>query len=96
MTISRRILPSPVVELNRAVAYGMAFGPPAGLAIADRVATSRCSSTTLYLPGVRADLLFKLKRFDEARVEFERAAALTQNASQKKLLLEKAAACLSG
>jgi predicted RNA polymerase sigma factor len=48
-----------------------------------------------YLPGVRADLLFKLKRFDEARVEFERAASLTQNASQKKLLLEKAASCLS-
>jgi RNA polymerase sigma factor (sigma-70 family) len=85
--------PSPVVELNRAVAHGMAFGPAAGLAIADAVAHSPLLKGYPYLPGVRADLLFKLKRFDEAKQEFERAASLTQNASQKKLLLEKAAEC---
>jgi RNA polymerase sigma factor (sigma-70 family) len=85
--------PSPVVELNRAVAHGMAFGPAAGLEIADAVANSPLLKGYPYLPGVRADLLFKLKRFDEAKKEFERAASLTQNASQKKLLLEKAAEC---
>ena len=85
--------PSPVVELNRAVAHGMAFGPAAGLVIADAVANSPLLKGYPYLPGVRADLLFKLKRFDEAKQEFERAAALTHNASQKKLLLEKAAEC---
>ncbi len=85
--------PSPVVELNRAVAHGMAFGPAAGLVLADRVAHEPMLKDYPYLPGVRADLLFKLKRRDEARLEFERAAALTKNASQKKLLLEKAAAC---
>jgi RNA polymerase sigma factor (sigma-70 family) len=85
--------PSPVIELNRAVAHGMAFGPHAGLAIADAVADSPLLKDYPYLPGVRADLLFKLKRFDEAKREFERAASLTQNASQKKLLLERAAQC---
>lgn len=87
--------PSPVIELNRAVAHGMAFGPAAGLAIADAVANSPLLKGYPYLPGVRADLLFKLERFDEAKQEFERAASLTQNSSQRKLLLEKAAACLS-
>ncbi len=87
--------PSPVIELNRAVAHGMAFGPNVGLAIVNRVAHEPMLKDYPYLPGVRADLLFKLKRFDEARVEFEKAAALTRNASQKKLLLEKAAACSS-
>jgi predicted RNA polymerase sigma factor len=71
----------------------MAFGPTAGLAIADAVADSPLLKGYPYLPGVRADLLFKLKRFDEAKKEFERAASLTQNASQKKLLLEKASEC---
>ena len=83
--------PSPVIELNRAVAHGMAFGPAAGLEIADAVANSPLLKGYPYLPGVRADLLFKLERFGEARKEFERAASLTRNASQKKLLLEKAA-----
>jgi RNA polymerase sigma-70 factor, ECF subfamily len=85
--------PSPVIELNRAVAHGMAFGPAAGLTIADRVAHEPMLKDYPYLPGVRADLLFKLQRFDEARVEFEKAAALTKNTGQKKLLLERAAAC---
>ena len=85
--------PSPVIELNRAVAHGMAFGPATGLAIADAVAGSPLLKGYPYLPGVRADLLFKLKRFDEAKAEFERAASLTQNASQKQLLLDRAAEC---
>jgi RNA polymerase sigma-70 factor (ECF subfamily) len=87
------IKPSPVIELNRAVAHGMAFGPEVGLAIADRVANEPSLRQYPYLPGVRADLLFKLQRFDEARKEFERAAALTTNTGQRKLLLQKAAAC---
>jgi predicted RNA polymerase sigma factor len=87
--------PSPVVELNRAVAHGMAFGPATGLAIADRVAHEPMLKDYPYLPGVRADLLFKMKRFAEAKAEFEKAAALTKNAAQKKLLLEKAASCAS-
>ncbi|HYE88372.1 MAG TPA: RNA polymerase sigma factor [Vicinamibacterales bacterium] len=88
------ILPSPIVELNRAVAHGMAFGPEKGLAIVEPVASHPQLAGYPYLPGVRADLLFKLKRFGEARAEFERAAALTKNAAQKTLLLEKAASCV--
>jgi predicted RNA polymerase sigma factor len=87
------IMPSPIVELNRAVAYGMAFGPEKGLEVVEPLAGIPALSDYPYLPGVRADLLFKLKRFDEARKEFEKAAALTKNASQRALLLEKAAAC---
>lgn len=90
------VRPSPVIELNRAVAHGMAFGPAAGLAIVDAVVGEPALNGYPYLPGVRADLLFKLKRFDEARTEFERAAALTKNASQRKLLLQRAQACPSG
>jgi RNA polymerase sigma factor (sigma-70 family) len=85
--------PSPVIELNRAVAHGMAFGPEAGLAIADAVAHAPVLKDYPYLPGVRADLLYKLKRFGEAKQEFERAAELTQNAAQKRLLMEKADQC---
>jgi len=88
-------LPSPIVDLNRAVAYGMAFGPARGLEIVDGLMGHPALNGYPYLPGVRADLLFKLKRFNEARGEFERAAALTRNASQKALLLERAAACES-
>ena len=84
------IHPSPVIELNRAVAHGMAFGPAAGLAIVERVAKAPALRDYPYLPGVRGDLLFKLERFDEARAEFERAAAMTKNATQKKLLQERA------
>src|SRR5687768_17313304 len=87
------IQPSPVVELNRAVAHGMAFGPAVGLSIVDRVQHEPTLREYPYLPGVRADLLFKLKRFEEAKKEFERAASLTSNTGQKKLLLEKAAEC---
>jgi predicted RNA polymerase sigma factor len=84
---------SPVVELNRAVAHGMAFGPAVGLAIADRVQHEPSLREYPYLPGVRADLLFKLQRFEEARAEFMHAASLTNNTGQKRLLLEKAAEC---
>jgi RNA polymerase sigma factor (sigma-70 family) len=87
------IMPSPIVELNRAVAYGMAFGPEKGLEVVAPLSGEPALASYPYLPGVRADLLFKLERFDEARVEFEKAAALTKNASQRALLLEKASAC---
>jgi predicted RNA polymerase sigma factor len=88
------IMPSPIVDLNRAVAYGMAFGPQKGLELVDPLVGHPSLNGYPYLPGVRADLLFKLKRFDEAKLEFEKAAAMTKNASQKALLLEKAGQCL--
>jgi RNA polymerase sigma-70 factor, ECF subfamily len=88
-----RISPSPVVELNRAVAVGMAFGPAAGLEIADALTGERSLEQYHLLPAVRADFLIKLGRLDEARLELERAASLTQNARERKLLLERAAAC---
>ena len=87
------ITPSPVVELNRAVAVGMAFGPAAGLDLVDALASERTLEKYHLLPSVRGDLLAKLQRFEEARVEFERAAALTRNARERELLLERAAAC---
>jgi RNA polymerase sigma factor (sigma-70 family) len=85
--------PSPVVELNRAVAHGMAFGPAAGLELVDALTAEPSLATYPYLPSARGDLLAKLARFDEARVEFERAATLTLNARQRELLLERAAQC---
>ena len=88
-----RISPSPVVELNRAVAVGMAFGPAVGLEIADALIGERSLEQYHLLPAVRADFLIKLGRLDEARLELERAASLTQNAREHKLLLERAAAC---
>ena len=84
---------SPVVELNRAVAYGMAFGPAAGLELADALVSEPALKSYHLLPSVRGDLLAKLGRPDEARSEFERAAALTRNARERELLLERAAAC---
>jgi len=90
------IAPSPVVELNRAVAIGMAFGPAAGLAIVDTLTEDPTLERYHLLPSVRGDLLSKLKRFDEARMEFERAASLTRNARERELLLERAAASAQG
>jgi RNA polymerase sigma factor (sigma-70 family) len=87
------IMPSPIVDLNRAVAYGMAFGPAKGLELVDPLVDHPALAGYPYLPGVRADLLFKLERFTEAQAEFEKAASLTNNASQKALLLERAAQC---
>jgi len=85
--------PSPIVELNRAVAVAMAFGPAAGLQIADALITEPSLQHYHLLPAVRGDLLAKLGRRDEARVELERAAALTRNTRERDLLLERAAAC---
>jgi predicted RNA polymerase sigma factor len=83
--------PSPVIELNRAVAVGMAYGPAAGLELADRLASDRALEGYHLLPAVRGDLLGKLGRGEEARIEFERAAALTRNARERGLLLQRAA-----
>jgi RNA polymerase sigma-70 factor, ECF subfamily len=87
------LAPSPVVELNRAVAVAMAFGPQAGLALVDALISARLLDGYHLLPSVRGDLLEKLGRRDEARAEFERAASLTRNARERKLMLERAAAC---
>jgi predicted RNA polymerase sigma factor len=88
-----RLMPSPVVELNRAVAHGMAFGPAAGLAIVDGLAAEPSLQNYHLMPSVRGDLLAKLGRHGEARAEFERAASLTRNSRERDLLLERAAAC---
>jgi RNA polymerase sigma factor (sigma-70 family) len=85
-----RVTPSPVVELNRAVAFGMAFGPAIGLEAVDAI--DGLDNYHL-LDSVRGDLLFKLGRLEEARAEFERAASLTQNARERELLLARAAEC---
>jgi RNA polymerase sigma factor (sigma-70 family) len=85
--------PSPVVELNRAVAVAMAFGPAAGLELVDALTTERVLEGYHLLPAVRADFLAKLGRFEEARVELERAASLTKNVRERELLLERAQAC---
>jgi len=85
--------PSPIVELNRGVALGMAEGPAAGLAVVDALVDDPMLASYHLLPSVRGDLLFKLGRLDEARVEFARAASLTRNARERNLLLERAAAC---
>jgi RNA polymerase sigma factor (sigma-70 family) len=87
-----RIVPSPVVELNRAMAVAMAFGPAAGIEIVDTLIAEPSLRNYHLLPSVRGDLLAKLGRNDEARVEFERAAALTRNLRERALLLDRAAA----
>jgi RNA polymerase sigma factor (sigma-70 family) len=86
-----QLMPSPVVELNRAVALGMAFGPEAGLELVDSLASEPALSGYHLLPSVRGDLLAKLGRTEEARTEFERAAQLTRNERERGLLLERAA-----
>jgi RNA polymerase sigma-70 factor, ECF subfamily len=91
-----QVAPSPVVELNRAVAVAMAFGPAAGLELVDALTIGRSLENYHLLPSVRGDLLQKLSRLDEARAEFERAASLTRNARERKLLLERAQACAVG
>jgi len=85
-----RLMPSPVVELNRAVAVSMASGPAAGLHLVDAIAAAPALKNYHLLPSVRGDLLVKLGRFAEARPEFERAASLTRNARERDLLLERA------
>ena len=91
-----QIAPSPVVELNRAVAVSMAFGPAAALELVEALRTEPRLKNDALLPSVRGDLLEKVGRFNEARTEFSRAAGLTQNARDKKLLLGRAAACGGG
>ena len=90
-----RLTPSPVVELNRAVAVSMAFGPQAGLELVDNLIPEPSLKSYHLLPAVRADLLKKLGRLDEARAEFARAASLAQNARERTLLLGRAASCTS-
>jgi len=90
-----QLAPSPVVELNRAVALAMAFGPAAGLDLIDKLTAEPSLKSYHLLPSVRGDFLFKLGRFAEAQSEFARAALLTQNARERKLLLDRAQACAS-
>ncbi|MEX1104471.1 MAG: RNA polymerase subunit sigma-24, partial [Dehalococcoidia bacterium] len=85
------LAPSPVVELNRAVAVAMAFGPAAGLEMVDGLLSEPLLENYHLLPSVRGDFLHKLERFEEARAEFERAASLTRNARERDLLLKRAA-----
>ncbi len=86
-----RVSPSPVVELNRAVALGMAFGPEAGLELLERIADEPALAGYHLLPSVRADLLARLGRGEKAAAEFARAAAMTGNARERELLLRRAA-----
>jgi len=88
-----QVAPSPIIELNRAVAVAMAEGPAAGLAILDAIAGEPALKNYHLLPGVRADLLRKLGRLGEARAEFERAAGLTQNSRERELLRNRAREC---
>jgi RNA polymerase sigma-70 factor, ECF subfamily len=88
-----RLAPSPVVELNRAVALAMAFGPAAGLELVDVLTSEPSLENYHLLPSVRGDLLKKLGRMDEARAEFERAASLTRNTRERELLIGRAKAC---
>jgi RNA polymerase sigma factor (sigma-70 family) len=91
-----RLVPSPVVELNRAVAVSMAFGPQAGLDLVDQLTAEPTLRGYHLLPSVRGDLLVKLGRLAEARSEFERAATLTRNAREQELLFERARLCAAG
>lgn len=91
-----QVNPSPVVELNRAVAVSMAAGPASALPLVDRLRDEPAMKQYHLLPSVRGDLLFKLDRRDEARAEFERAAAMTRNAREQALLLARARECAAG
>ncbi|WP_306672382.1 RNA polymerase sigma factor [Geothrix fuzhouensis] len=91
-----RLMPSPIVELNRAVALAMASGPAAGLELVDALASEPSLRDYHLLPSIRGDLLAKLGRAGEARAEFQRAAGLTRNTRERKLLLDRAAACERG
>jgi predicted RNA polymerase sigma factor len=88
-----QLTPSPIVELNRAVAVAMAFGPAAGLEIVDAIASEPSLKAYHLLPSVRGDFLYKLGRFAEALAEFRRAASLTRNEREREFLLGRAQAC---
>jgi RNA polymerase sigma factor (sigma-70 family) len=89
-----QLTPSPIVELNRAVALAMAYGPGKGLELIDTLVSEPSLKSYHLLPSVRGDLLFKLGRFGEAQAEFERAATLTRNVRERELMLERAKACV--
>lgn len=89
-----QLTPSPVIELNRAVTVAMAYGPAAGLEIVDSLVTEPTLRGYHLLPSVRADFLARLNRLDDARAEYERAAALARNRQERALLLERAAKCI--
>ena len=86
-------MPSPVVELNRAVAHSMAFGPEAGLRLVDAIADAAALRNYAPLPAARGDFLFRAGRPGEARAQFEAAAALSRNERERDFLLARAAAC---
>ena len=90
-----RIAPSPVIDLNRAVAISMAFGPAAGLEVVDALTAEGALENYHLLPSVRGDLLKKLGRLEEARAEFERAAGLARNSRERQLLLARAGECVT-
>jgi RNA polymerase sigma factor (sigma-70 family) len=89
----REIMPSPVIDLNRAVAYSMAYGPDAGLALVDELADAAALRNYAPLPAARGDFLFRAGRLGEARAQFEAAASLTRNETERAFLLERAASC---
>jgi predicted RNA polymerase sigma factor len=89
----RQVMPSPVVNLNRAVAHSMAFGPEAGLRLVDEIAEAAALRNYAPLPAAKGDFLFRAGRMAEARAEFERAAEITRNVREKEFLLGRAAAC---
>ncbi len=89
----RQVMPSPVVDLNRAVAHSMAYGPEAGLALVDAIAEAAALRNYAPLPAARADFLFRAGRLTEARGEFLRAAGFTRNAREREWLLARATAC---
>jgi RNA polymerase sigma factor (sigma-70 family) len=91
-----QLMPSPIVELNRAVAVAMAFGPAAGLELVDALASEGSLKNYHLLPSVRGDFLYKLGRLPEAQIEFQRAASLTRNARERGFLLDRARACEAG
>jgi predicted RNA polymerase sigma factor len=91
-----QLTPSPIVELNRAVAVAMAFGPAAGLEIVDALLSEPSLKSYHLLPSVRGDFLFKMGRMTEAQEEFRRAALMTQNARERELLLDRARGCTDG
>jgi RNA polymerase sigma factor (sigma-70 family) len=91
-----QLTPSPIVELNRAVAVAMAFGPAVGLELIDKLMSEPSLKAYHLLPSVRGDFLFKLRRFPEAQEEFQRAASLTRNSRERELLLDRARACAEG
>lgn len=89
----RDVMPSPVVDLNRAVAHSMAFGPEAGLKLIDEIAEAAALRNYAPMPAAKGDFLFRAGRFTDARFEFERAAELSRNAREKEFLLKRAADC---